>query len=710
MITLKNSSKPLFTFLFIWLFCYASFTTAQSQISVFSLETIQSRNLHPFLFIFADSSNQLEFKAITQTEIQQKFVPFQGNQHLKPKHTYWGRIVIQNKLTWDTDWFLNIGGASFIECYVPDIKGEYFMKKSGIFRPGKEMAKVGFKRVGVPISLFSGNQAVIFFKLQSIDQSPPNFNVALAVPITAQTQYYETNSQRNMIKGIFQGILWIMLLYHLFIFIPTRDKTYLFYTFYLLVIAIADLSEGGFMTDTMMDDHPVQAFYIRVISGMLVEIFYVLFSRYFLDTPRNARLVDKIFTIWITVRVGLLVLVMGIMMTSFNASMATNIVFYINAVEDLLMIVILVLLYQQMPKNRVLTFFLIGTLLLTLSTLIPFIFNTFKIPNRVNWYLFSLGGVFLEILFFSLGLGQRIRMIEEEKIKAQEETIQVQKEANEQLENKVKERTAEIEQQKEEIETQRDNLVDLNKEISRQNRLVELTNFELTEKNELIQKQNETIEKEKAKSDELLLNILPEQTAHELKEKGYATPQQYQLVSVLFTDFKGFTKIAEKITPQQVIEELNFCFTAFDKIIEKYHMEKIKTIGDAYMAAGGIPTANTTNPVDAIKAGLEMQRFMAQIKEEKAKKGEEMWEMRLGIHTGEIIAGVVGKKKFVYDIWGDTVNLASRMESSGEIGQVNISGSTYELIKNDFHCEYRGKIKAKNKGEIDMYFVKSIKS
>lgn len=707
----KNKHLQLFTqLILISLFINSFHSIAQTQVPIFSLEEIQSKSLHPFLFVYEDPTNKLGFQEVVKPATQQKFKPFPGNQKLNAGSTYWGRVVIKNRLSWDTDWFLNIGGASFIECYVPDIKGQYSMKKSGIFRPGKEIAKVAFKRVGVPISLFSNSQAVIFFKLQSIDQSPPNFNVALAVPMTAQTQYYQSNSRRNLIKGIFQGLLWIMLLYHLFIFLPTRDRTYLFYTFYLLVIAIADLSEGGFLTNSLMDNHPVQGFYIGVIAGMLVEIFYFLFSRHYLKTPEQAKLVNKIFTIWIAIRLAVLLAVLGILMTSFNASMATNIVFYTNAVEDLLVIVILVLLYKAIPHNRVLTFFLIGTLLLTLSTLIPFIFNTFNIPNRVNWYLFSLGGVFLEILFFSLGIGQRIRMIEEDKIKAQEETIRVQKEANEQLENKVKERTAEIEQQKEEIETQRDNLVDLNKEISRQNRLVELTNFELTEKNDLIQKQNDTIEKEKAKSDELLLNILPEQTANELKEKGYATPQQYELVSVLFTDFKGFTKIAEKITPQEVIEELNYCFTAFDKILEKHNMEKIKTIGDAYMAAGGIPIANVTNPIDVIEAGLEMQQFMAQIKEEKAQKGEDMWEMRLGIHTGEIIAGVVGKKKFVYDIWGDTVNLAARMESSGEVGQVNISGETYELIKDHFVCEYRGKIKAKNKGEVDMYFVKEVKS
>jgi class 3 adenylate cyclase/Tfp pilus assembly protein PilF len=220
-----------------------------------------------------------------------------------------------------------------------------------------------------------------------------------------------------------------------------------------------------------------------------------------------------------------------------------------------------------------------------------------------------------------------------------------------------------------------------------------------------VRKTKKIIEEEKDRSEKLLLNILPLETAQELKEKGSATPKHYDKVSVLFTDFKGFTKIAEKLTAQELIEELNYCFFEFDKIIDKHNLEKIKTIGDAYMCAGGIPAANDTNPVDIVLAGLEIKQFMEQLKVDREKEGKDYWELRIGIHTGEVVAGVVGKNKFAYDIWGDAVNTASRMESSGIPGQVNISGTTYELIKDRFICTHRGKILAKNKGEIDMYIV-----
>lgn len=219
--------------------------------------------------------------------------------------------------------------------------------------------------------------------------------------------------------------------------------------------------------------------------------------------------------------------------------------------------------------------------------------------------------------------------------------------------------------------------------------------------------QRNRIRKEKQRSDELLLNILPEETAEELKATGTAKAKSFDSVTVLFTDFKNFTLAAEKLSPEELVKEINHCYSEFDKIVTRLRIEKIKTIGDAYMCAGGLPVNNETHPEDVVQAGLEFQQFIAQNKKERSEKGLPFFELRCGIHTGPVVAGIVGIKKFAYDIWGDTVNTASRMESSGEIGKVNISGATYELVKDKFKCSYRGKILAKNKGEIDMYFVES---
>jgi len=217
--------------------------------------------------------------------------------------------------------------------------------------------------------------------------------------------------------------------------------------------------------------------------------------------------------------------------------------------------------------------------------------------------------------------------------------------------------------------------------------------------------QNEIIMAEKKKSDELLLNILPYETAEELKQTGKATARLYNDVTVMFTDFKDFTKVSEKLSPTELVEELDKYFKTFDEIISKYKIEKIKTIGDAYLCVSGLPQPVEKHAYTMAAAALEIRQFIKNEKQQSEAKGKVFFDIRIGLHSGSVVAGIVGVKKFAFDIWGDTVNTAARMEQSGIEGEVNISGATYELIKDKFPCQYRGKINAKNKGEIDMYLL-----
>ncbi|MCB0522949.1 MAG: hypothetical protein H6576_14105 [Lewinellaceae bacterium] len=221
--------------------------------------------------------------------------------------------------------------------------------------------------------------------------------------------------------------------------------------------------------------------------------------------------------------------------------------------------------------------------------------------------------------------------------------------------------------------------------------------------NKQIHEQNVLIAKEREKSDGLLRNILPEEIAQELKASGQATPKHYEAATVLFTDFVNFTRLSTQLTPGELIDELNACFLAFDEISDRHGLEKIKTIGDAYMCAGGIPVPNETHAADAVRAALEMSTWLENRKNTNPKAL--LNDMRIGIHTGPVVAGVVGKYKFAYDIWGDAVNLAARLEEHGESGKINVSAATAEAVKHLFKTKSRGEFDVHNKGTVEMFFI-----
>ena len=234
--------------------------------------------------------------------------------------------------------------------------------------------------------------------------------------------------------------------------------------------------------------------------------------------------------------------------------------------------------------------------------------------------------------------------------------------------------------------------------------LIAILAMGLFRRNRFIQKTSNIIQEERDRSDNLLRNILPQDTAQELKEKGKVEAKRFESVSVMFTDFKGFTAYSANLSPEELVESVNYYYSKFDEIMEKYSLEKIKTVGDAYMAAGGLPFPTPDHALKMVEAAIEIADF---VRESKKFDPDDMtrFDIRIGINTGPVVAGVVGTKKFAYDIWGDTVNIASRMESNSEPGKINVSENTYQLIKDQYNCAYRGEIEAKNKGKLSMYFV-----
>lgn len=234
--------------------------------------------------------------------------------------------------------------------------------------------------------------------------------------------------------------------------------------------------------------------------------------------------------------------------------------------------------------------------------------------------------------------------------------------------------------------------------------LILLLLFGVYQRYKFTREANKTIEAEKKRSDSLLLNILPEETAQELKQNGKVRAKKFNSVTVMFTDFQGFTQYATYLEPEILVDTVDFYFSKFDQIIEKYGLEKIKTVGDSYMCAGGLPFPSGDHAYKMVQAALEIERFISETKNDPTNDKIRL-DIRIGINTGPVVAGVVGTKKFAYDIWGDTVNIASRMESNSIPGRINISENTYELVKHAFDVEYRGELHVKNRGIMKMYFV-----
>ncbi len=463
--------------------------------------------------------------------------------------------------------------------------------------------------------------------------------------------------------GLFFGALLIMIGYNLFLFFSLWDRAYLAYVLVILFSLLVQASFSGHINQYLLGNTPLLANgsvpLFMAGAGLTMNFFAITF----LDTRQFARRIHRILK-------ALLVLAALDMLLVFflPARLTISLAGLIIMVTSLMMIVAGI--RSLINGNKSARYFLLAWVMLLAGVLITSLRNFGLLtPNffTVNSMKF---GAIMEVILLSMALSDKYNLFKKEKEAAQSKMLRMQQEANKVLEEKVLERT-----------------------------------LQLAEANQELSATLEVVDQERQKSDRLLLNILPEETAAELKEHGLASPKHYDRVSVLFTDFRDFTRLVEQMTPQQVIEELSYCFTAFDDICDRHRLEKIKTIGDSYMAAGGLPRPNDTNPADAVRAALEILEWTENWKTEKRNKGEEPWEIRIGIHTGPVVAGVVGKNKFAYDIWGDTVNHASRMESAGQPGQVNISEATYQLVRHEFRCVYRGEITVKNLGDLKMYWV-----
>ncbi len=638
-------------------------------------KNIASESQKPYLKIFADSSKNISLHDISKENSGVKFIPFDKKHINSNIKTHWLQLKVDNSSLFTQTKYFGFGDAieyitlfefkndSLINCMllgskIPVDNREIKTGRDNIFK----------------ITIPKKSTRTFYIKLENESRFAKQFLGYLSEYfIVYSPSFFESNFTKGRIfNSFYYGAIFIMFFYNLFLAFSLRSREYAAYVAFTVAFFIFNLFSDGYPSETIFAHLPNRDRLLRIFVAPTTFIAYIVFSRIYLKTKTITPRADKLYFVLVVLLASCYIpIAMG------HWWIGRNLMTYILIAFIAYYAVVSVVCYKRGYKPAL--FYIVGNAMLLVSGLIYGLYLLAFIPHngytRIVEYLPQVGSIF-ELAFFSLGLAQRIKIAENAKSMAQLQTIEAMTEnkhillmQNEILETKVTQRTEDL----------------------------FVANRELNGANTELKKTVQQIETERKRIDQLLLNILPKEIVLELKQKGTAVPRHYEMVSVLFADLVNFTSYAAKLPPAEITKKLDTLFYEFDKICANNSLEKIKTIGDCYMAAGGLPLSNATNALDAVKTALAMIEVI--------KDSE--WQLRIGIHTGAVVAGVIGINKFAYDIWGDVVNIASRLESTSENNRINISKETYLLVKDEISCEYRGKLAAKNKGEIDMYFVQA---
>lgn len=585
---------------------------------------------------------------------------------------YWLQFSLKNTEDTDREFILDFQNWSMVDFYYT--KGtDYSLKTTGHLVPYQERDYAVANKSYVDLMLKSQETINCFVRLES-KYNNEMIPTTLAFSVSPKASIEAENAAVSRIIFFFLGIFTVIFIYNFFLAISTKLRSYWYYLPVVLFAFYHTAYNSGYLIPIMGWWHgfPTILTWFETVSSALFSIVVLLFTQELLKTADRYPRLNK----WM--KWTMMLFIVAGLTTFFSNEVGVLLI----AIGSLIVVVLVIIAAIRSVRDKYPSsvFFLVGFSAFMAGGLITVLAVVGALPmTKFTFnYAFPLGSV-IEVSLFSLALANLINMLKRENegkqlriIEQLEENEQLQTKVNRELEQKVVERTKQINEQK-----------------------------------DLITSQKDEIELEKEKADKLLTNILPDSVAEELKQFGKATPKDFETASVLFADFKDFTKLSTQLSPEALVADLDYCFKAFDDIISKHNLEKIKTIGDAYMAVGGVPETDENHAQNACNAALEIVDFIEKWKIEKVSKGDAPWEIRAGINSGPLIAGVVGKKKFAFDVWGDTVNIASRMESHGIPGKLNISINTYELVKNGFTCTSRGEVVIKGKGKMEIYTVEN---
>ncbi len=606
--------------------------------------------------IYEDKTNSLKFEDISKPSFTGQF---QKSTQLNLSlgytlSTFWLKIDFVNNSNENLELVLAQAGLPITNLYFIDATGKVVEQKAGYKTP------VESKTVRSSFQAFPLQKGSHQYFVKLTTNSEP-----IPVRIYKSGAFQQKEIGQKLIYGFYLGLLFFVMLSNLFFYFSLHNRMYLLYAFIVIIYASYAVAViDGFAVYFFKNIDLIFWYTTIPTIGVTIQTLYCL---YFLEVQKFDPKLYKItmgiviyFAIW----------------ACLKFFFTFPIVQPINTVNALLSFYLMGYIGIKVGKkgNRLGFYFALAYFIYFVLVLIQAIYiNTGKPP-----YLGGLSHVayatLIEAFILSFLLTKKFEWEKDEMATARSEAHKLALEKTLENEKIVREQNQMLEEQ------------------------VNARTLQLNDSKKIA-------EAERQKSDSLLLNILPAEVAEELRQTGTSTAHNYDMATVLFADIKDFNKISTQFSAETMVKELDYMFGAFDKIIERHNIEKIKIIGDAYMCAGGLPLPNKSNAYDMVNAALEIQHFMKNMRAERAAINQQQYEIRIGINTGPLVAGIIGIKKFTYDIWGDTVNLASRLEANGEENKINISENTYQLIKENFDCEYRGKIDVKGKGNTAMYFV-----
>ncbi len=635
---------------------------AQEKRVDYNSETGLTEFMEATYFLLDYESQNLDYPPVDGNFISSDQVNFN-----KIPAEYWIRFTIHNNEKDRVSIQLFVGLSEVLDFYIPDEKG--FQKYPiGVYESRKVVKKIsgeGKTFLSQAVITLAPNETrtyYAYFKhLSSGVQAERDSRIAPR--LISENIWIDNNETSTVVWSFIFGCFLILILYHFVYYFLTRESVYLYYCLFVFSVSFPFFT----LVRDVADIPEFNAMLFFSISG-LFAVFYFQLTRKLIDLPELLPKWDKILRYYIIGKVILVVIysVVHLILEDIFIILAV----YIPAilVENVLIFLLVIALWKT--RDRIAMLFVIGSLIAFAGLFIAILSADPKtaFTPQINPFKFATPayGFVLESLFFAGVLAYRTKLNEIER-KAAKDALIRQLQENKELQEKV------------------------NKELEAR-----------------VQERTKTLRIEQQKSESLLLNVLPQTIVNELKETGHTIPKRYDEVTVLFADFVGFTRISEKLDPEEIVERLDNFFRQFDAIIKRNKLEKIKTIGDAYMCVCGLPNPDPDHTLNTVMAALEIQEYMREYNK-RLNEDEEPWMLRIGIHSGPVVAGVIGDYKFAYDVWGDTVNTSSRLEQASTSGKINISEALYLQVRHKFQCRKRGSIEVKNKGLISMYFVEKLR-